>query len=107
MTVKLFGPWVQSSIRDMPQFILLLTPFLDQCTPAELADLLQQAYAADHDLPGDHLTDSETRHALARTLDQNERLKDQVVDAWLQDQWDLEDPLMYWLDAEFLGLLDA
>ncbi|WP_161884235.1 hypothetical protein [Deinococcus alpinitundrae] len=82
-------------------------PFLDQCTPAERADLLQQAYAADQDLPGDHLTDPETRQALARALDQSERLKDQVVNAWLQDQWGLEDPLMDWLDAEFLGFLDA
>ena len=91
----------------MPQLMLLPMPFLDQCTPAELADLLQQAYAADQDMPGDHLTDPETRHALARALDQSEQLKDQVVDAWLQDQWELEDPLMYWLDAEFLSLLDS
>ena len=91
----------------MPQLMLLPMSFLDQCTPAKRADLLQQAYAADHDLPGDHLTDLETRRALARALDQSERLKDQVVDAWLQDQWELEDPFMYWLDAEFLSLLDA
>jgi len=87
--------------------MLLPMSFLEQCTPAELADLLQQAYAADHDLPGDHLIDPETRYALAHALDQSERLKDQVVDAWLQGQWELEDPLMYWLDAEFLSLLDA
>ncbi|ULH18349.1 hypothetical protein MF271_23105 (plasmid) [Deinococcus sp. KNUC1210] len=76
-------------------------------TPLELADLLQAAYAADHDLPGEHLTDPFFRHDLARLLDRNQALKLSVIADWLEDE-DLEaiaDDLLSWLDTDFLGQL--
>ncbi|ULH15975.1 hypothetical protein MF271_04910 [Deinococcus sp. KNUC1210] len=81
-------------------------PDLASLTPLELADLLQQAYAADHELPGEHLTDPVARRDLARLLDHDEALKFAVVEAWLEDREAFEDAALYWLDAEFLGDLE-
>lgn len=44
---------------------------------------------------------------LALLLGHDGNLKDQAVDTWLQNQRDFEAPLMPWLNAVFLGLLDA
>ncbi|ULH18280.1 hypothetical protein MF271_22720 (plasmid) [Deinococcus sp. KNUC1210] len=81
-------------------------PDLASLTPLELADLLQAAYAADHDLSGEHLTDPVARHDLARLLDHDEALKSAVVEAWLEDREAFEDATLCWLDAEFLGELE-
>ncbi|GGQ92142.1 hypothetical protein [Deinococcus ruber] len=83
-----------------------MTDFADLPLPA-LADLLQQAYAADHALPGDHLTDPATRTALARFLNRHPALRAATIDAWLEDREAIEDDLLYWLEAEFLGDFEA
>ncbi|ULH18282.1 hypothetical protein MF271_22730 (plasmid) [Deinococcus sp. KNUC1210] len=81
-------------------------PDLAGLTPLELADLLQAVYAADHELPGEHLTDPVARHDLARLLDHDEALKFAVVEAWLDDREAFEDAALCWFDAEFLGELE-
>ncbi|GGR18930.1 hypothetical protein [Deinococcus ruber] len=93
-------------------------PDLANLTPLELADLLQDAYAADHDLPGDHLTDPVLRYDLAWLLDHDEDLKLAVITHWLEPGEELDDPeelkdmkelenaALYWLDAEFFGQLE-
>ena len=69
----------------------------------ELATLLQAAYAADHGLPGEHLTDRITRADLAWLLSQDEARRAAVVEAWLEAHEALEDVALYWLDTEFLA----